>query len=79
MIVGKDCAVTEPLRNFTFDFKSLKNEFGRNILGENGEQFLFNICGSIGRKCKNETVSACMINTVTKKQTVIGENVIALL
>lgn len=64
--------VTEPLRNYTFNFTSLRNDLGRNVQGDEDKSYLFNICGSIGPKCNNSTVSACMIKRTTKKEFVIG-------
>jgi hypothetical protein len=71
--VGKDCKVTEPTRNYTFDLKGLNRDLTQWIRSEDlPEQFAFNLCGPMSQKCNNQTVAACMKDKAGK-EVVIGE------
>ncbi|CAG9806497.1 unnamed protein product [Chironomus riparius] len=68
------CAVIEPVRNFTFDFNEIVSELGYHINGDDDNlgQYFFNLCKPLSRKCKNQTVAACLIKHRSKEEVIIG-------
>lgn len=73
-VQGEKCAVIEPVRNFTFDFTEIISELGYHINGadDNLGQYFFNLCKPLNRKCKNQTVAACLIKHRSKEEVIIG-------
>lgn len=72
-IEGTDCVVVEPIRNYAFNFTGLKKEFGFQVVSsDNPEKISFNVCGSLSKKCNNQSAAACLTNA-SGRERVFGE------
>ncbi|CRL07115.1 CLUMA_CG020112, isoform A [Clunio marinus] len=72
-IEGKDCKVTEPIYNYTFDLSPLRSELGYHISSnDQPELFMFNVCGSLPKKCNNQSVLACVTNHSGEQNKIFG-------
>lgn len=59
--IGKDCKVTEPYYNITFDLTPLRKDGGYKINGFDNDQLDFNICGKLNKPCGDSaSVAACL-------------------
>lgn len=59
--VGKDCKITEPYYNITFDLTPLRKDGGYKINGFDNDQLDFNICGRLNKPCGDAaSVAACL-------------------
>lgn len=67
--------MTDPVRNYTFDFRHLGSELGYHLPADEDHpgHYLFNICKKLSNKCNNQTdVGACYVDG-NKKEFVIGK------
>lgn len=66
-IIGKDCKLTEPYYNITFDLSSLRKDDGYKLNGFENEQLDFNICGKLNKPCGDSNSVAACIDKNNKK------------
>lgn len=60
--IGKDCKITEPYYNITFDLSSLRKEDGYKLAGYENDQLDFNVCGKLKSPCGDaKDVAACLV------------------
>ncbi|KAJ6638492.1 Cation-independent mannose-6-phosphate receptor, partial [Pseudolycoriella hygida] len=65
-IVGKDCTVTEPLYNNTFDLTPLRQALHHQLYLSGSDYVNFNICGDVIPPCNGKThVAACYTHNGT--------------
>lgn len=74
---GKQCKLTEPIYNVTFDLNSLKSDVGHRVAGDNGDDLKFNLCGNFPKKCANIDALACFTRNGVEYP--IGNELISIL
>lgn len=65
--IGKDCKITEPYYNITFDLTPLRKDSGYKINGFNNEQLDFNICGKLNKPCGDAAAEAACLDKNNKQ------------
>lgn len=59
-VIGKDCALKEPIYGTTFNFTTLRSDLGHHAKGEDDDFVEFNLCGNLTKPCAGSTsVAAC--------------------
>lgn len=59
-IVGKECKLTDPIYNNTFDLTPLRTDLKYTLNLSGSDYVYFNLCGDIVPKCNGKThVAAC--------------------
>lgn len=70
-VVGKECKVTEPIYNHTFDFSLLHKDLKYSIKLNNKDRVDFNICGDLTSTCNGKS-SATACYSENGKEHVMG-------
>ncbi|XP_062539361.1 cation-independent mannose-6-phosphate receptor [Armigeres subalbatus] len=71
-LVGKNCIVTEPLYNVTFNFSSLNSELAHHIKSDINEQFMFDVCDHLAFKCNGISGGAACLKRNDNTQVLLG-------
>lgn len=74
MVSGKNCLLTEPLYNTTFNFTSLSSDLA-HVIDQQSYTINFNICNKLAKPCNGTTgVSACLTKKIGDKtvETILG-------
>ncbi|KXJ84296.1 hypothetical protein RP20_CCG013618 [Aedes albopictus] len=72
LLTGKNCIVTEPLYNITFNLTSLDSELAHHVKSDINEQFLFDVCDHLKNPCNGISGGAACLKRNNNTQVLLG-------